>query len=121
MYRMKAGKKHRGYAANLTEFVDENGSVITDYQYNVNTTGDAKFMEDYLERQDASEQTIAIIVDGAYSGEDIQGMAGEKNIGILATDQTGRKPRDVHALFQFSDDGTEITMCPNGNIPKSSS
>lgn len=120
-YRMKAGEKHRGYAANLTEFVDENGSVITDYQYDINTTSDAKFMEEYLERQDTSEQTIAIIVDGAYSGEDIQGMASEKNIGILATDLTGRKSRDIHALFQFSDDGTEITKCPNGNIPKSSS
>ena len=30
-YRMKAGKAHRGYAANLTETVDENGSLVTYY------------------------------------------------------------------------------------------
>lgn len=39
-YRVKAGKAHRGYAANLTESVNENGSVVTDYQYDVNTRSD---------------------------------------------------------------------------------
>lgn len=36
-YRIKAGKEHRGYFANITENVDENGSLVTDYQYDVNT------------------------------------------------------------------------------------
>lgn len=32
-YREKAGKQHRGYAANVTEVSGENGSIVTDYQY----------------------------------------------------------------------------------------
>ncbi len=39
-YRKKAGKEHRGYSANITETVDENGSLVTDYQYDVNTRSD---------------------------------------------------------------------------------
>ena len=39
-YRIKAGKEHRGYSANITETVDKNGSVVTDYQYDVNTRSD---------------------------------------------------------------------------------
>lgn len=46
-YRLKAGKAHRGYSANLVEAVSEKGSVIIDYQYDVNTTSDASFIKDY--------------------------------------------------------------------------
>lgn len=34
-FRKKAGSKHRGYAANLTETVGENKSLVTDYAYNI--------------------------------------------------------------------------------------
>ena len=40
-YRIKAGKEHRGYSANITETVDKNGSVVTDYQYGF-TSEDSK-------------------------------------------------------------------------------
>lgn len=43
-YRSKAGKSHKGYSANLVESVDEKGSVIVDYQYDVNTRSDASFI-----------------------------------------------------------------------------
>lgn len=40
-YRSKAGKSHKGYSANFVEPVDKKGSVIVDYQYDVNTKSDA--------------------------------------------------------------------------------
>ena len=43
-FRTKEGKEHRGYTANLEESVDSNGSVITDYQYDVNTRSDSDFL-----------------------------------------------------------------------------
>lgn len=46
IFRSKAGKSHRGYAANITETVDENGSLITDYQYDVNTRSDVDFLSE---------------------------------------------------------------------------
>lgn len=39
-FRVKANKQYRGYVANLIETVDAKGSVITDYQYDVNTRSD---------------------------------------------------------------------------------
>ena len=36
-FRNKAGKEHRGYAANLEESVGADGSVVTEYQYEQTT------------------------------------------------------------------------------------
>lgn len=71
-YRIKAGKQHRGYAANVTEAADANGSVIMDYQYDVNTGSDSSFIKESIENAGIFGKTVAVIADGAYSGEDIQ-------------------------------------------------
>ena len=119
-YRMKAGKKHRGYAANLTEAVDGNGSVVTDYQYDANTRSDASFIKEALDHVERSEETGALIADGAYSGMEIQAKASEKNIGVLTTGLSGRKVREDLEQFTFSEDGTKILACPEGNRPRTS-
>ena len=64
-YRIKAGKEHRGYAANITETVDANGSVVTDYQYDVNTRSDVDFLQECIEKAEARDDVTAIIADGA--------------------------------------------------------
>lgn len=51
-YRAKAGKQHRGYVANLTETVDKKESVVTDYQYDVNTHSDAAFLKEVIAEAD---------------------------------------------------------------------
>ena len=43
-YRNKSGKLYRGYAANIEETVGENGSVVTDYQFDKNTHTDSNAM-----------------------------------------------------------------------------
>ncbi|MBO4976187.1 MAG: hypothetical protein J6C54_00335 [Lachnospiraceae bacterium] len=78
-YRSKAGKSHKGYSANLVEAVDEKGSVIVDYQYDVTTRSDASFVKEYLEKTEVSEETSALIADGAYAGEEASGLAADKN------------------------------------------
>ena len=45
-YREKAGRQHRGYVANVTEASGEEGSIITDYQYEQNTYSDSQFMKE---------------------------------------------------------------------------
>ena len=35
-YREKAGRQNRGYVANVVESVGDNGSIVTDYQYDKN-------------------------------------------------------------------------------------
>ena len=119
-YRTKAGKSHRGYAANITETVDENGSLVTDYQYDVNTRSDVDFLNEVIENAEPSEETTAIITDGAYASEAIAEQAADKNIGILTTGLRGRKPREVLTEFTLSEDGHSVVSCPSGNAPKSS-
>lgn len=120
-YRMKAGKEHRGYAANITETVDTNGSVVTDYQYDVNTRSDVDFLQESIEKAEASDDVTAIIADGAYASEDLAAQAAGKNIGLITTGLRGRKPRQILTQFVLSEDGHTVIKCPEGHVPKSSS
>lgn len=47
-YHEKAGKQYRGYAANVTESVGEDKSIITDYQFDANTHSDSDFLKEHL-------------------------------------------------------------------------
>lgn len=47
-YRNKAGKLHRGYAANLEDTVGKNGSVVTNYQHEQNIHSDSRFLQDTI-------------------------------------------------------------------------
>ena len=120
-YRFKAGKSYKGYSANIVETVDEKGSVVTDYQYDVNTRSDASFIKEYIENSDAYDETVALITDGAYSSEENQQLAADKNIGLLTTGLIGRKPREILGKFDIGEEGKTVKSCPNGNAPKSSS
>lgn len=118
-YRKKAGKEHRGYAANIVEAVDRTGSVIVDYQYDVNTHSDHDFAEETIAAMEKSGTTTALIADGAYGGDDIQEQADKKNIGVLTTGLSGRQPKDITADFSFSKDGQKLRKCANGKKPTS--
>lgn len=120
-YRMKAGKEHRGYSANITETVDKNGSLVTDYQYDVNTRSDVDYLRESLENEGTSEETTALIADGAYASEELTRKAAEKNIGLITTGLRGRKPREILTKFKLSEDGQAVLECPEGHIPQSSS
>jgi len=120
-YRMKAGKEHRGYSANITETVDKNGSLVTDYQYDVNTRSDVEYLRESLENEGTSEETTALIADGAYASDELARKAAEKNIGLITTGLRGRKPREILTKFKLSEDGQAVMECPEGHIPKSSS
>ena len=67
-FRNKAGKEHRGYAANLEESVGTNGSVVTGYQYEQNNHSDSQFIQEHLEQMDKQKERTVIATDGAYSG-----------------------------------------------------
>ena len=104
-YRFKAGKSHKGYSANVVEAVDAKGSVVTDYQYDVNTRSDASFVKEYIENTAKSEES-------AYASEGNTKLASEKNIRLMTTGLLGRKPREILGKFQINGPGTQITGCP---------
>lgn len=117
-FREKAGKEHRGYAANLEESVSPEGSVITDYQYDQNIRGDSSFLKEHLEQMPHSEDEILLVTDGAYYGDDNIKLASAKNVQLITTSLTGVETPDILAEFEFSDDGKEVLQCPAGHKPK---
>ena len=118
---MQAGKEHRGYAANITETVDENGSVVTDYQYDTNNRSDIDFLEEYINKSEVQEESTALITDTAYAGDKISELAADKNFGLITTGLHGRKPREILNEFVLSEDELSVVSCPEGHATKSSS
>ena len=55
-FRSKAGKEHRGYAANLEESVGKKGSVVTEYQYDQNNHSDSQVIQEHLEQIDKQDE-----------------------------------------------------------------
>jgi hypothetical protein len=95
--------------------------VVTDYQYDVNTRSDVDFLQESIEKAEATDDVTAIIADGAYAREDLAVQAADKNIGLITTGLRGRKPREILTQFVLSEDGRTVTQCPEGHVPKSSS
>jgi len=120
-YREKAGKKHRGYAANVVEETGEHGSVVTAYQYEQNTHSDSDFAKETIADLGNQEEKVTLIADGAYSGKENERLAQDKNIDLRTTNLTGKDAPDISADFQFNEEGTRVTECPNGQKPKSCS
>ena len=120
-FRNKAGKEHRGYAANLEESVGENGSVVTDYQYDQNNHSDSYFIQEHLEQMEKQEEGTVIITDGAYSGTENTQLAAGKNVELITTSLTGKPAPDILADFEFNEEGTKVLRCPAGYAPKSCS
>ena len=118
-YRKKAGKEYRGYAANLEESVGEQGSVVTDYQFEQNNYSDQQFIKDSIARKARQEEKVTIVADGAYDGQEIQELAAQKNIDLRTTSMTGRLPDESLADCVLSEDETSIGQCPAGNKPVS--
>lgn len=120
-YREKSGRQNRGYVANVVEESGENGSIVTDYQYEQNTHSDSDFAKEAIGSLGQQEEPVTIVADGAYSGAENEKAAAENNIELVTTNLTGKDAPDIHADFEFSEDGTSVVKCANGQTPKSCS
>lgn len=120
-FRKKAGKEYRGYVANVDESVGENGSVVTDYQFEQNNYSDSRFLKDSLERNGYQDEGSTLVADGAYFGEDNQKQAEKQNVKLVTTAITGSDVPDIYADFQLNGEGNRVLKCPAGYVPKSSS
>jgi hypothetical protein len=116
-YRFESGKHHQGYVANLTEDVGKEASVISDYDYQVNTHSDSQFLKDAIEVLGKQEEPLTLVSDGAYGGENNIAMAKDKNINLVTTNFQGKKPEDIFADFEFSPDGKKVLKCAGRQVP----
>lgn len=119
-YRVKAGKAHRGYTANVEESVSVNGSVVTDYAVDTNNTSDSTLLNRRLDSMETSDLEVTLVADGAYSGTENVNKAASKNVRLITTDLTGKDIDPVVGAFVLNKEQTRILRCPAGHEPKSS-
>lgn len=91
-YRNKNGKKHVGYALNLSETcADENPvQIVTHYDLAPNTTSDIELLKRAFPK--LSENGIKdVYTDGGYYSPDMTEVSQTQRITVHYTDMTGRK------------------------------
>jgi len=116
-YRRKAGKANKGYVGNLVETVDENGSIITSYDYAVNSHSDSSFCKETIEKLGLQETKTTLIADGAYASTENVNLAAENNIELITTALLGKTPDVIQAKFQIDLNKREVIKCPAGYKP----
>jgi hypothetical protein len=119
-YRNKGGKKHVGYALNLTETcADENPvQVVTDFEVAPNTTSDVEMLNQSLPTL-AAQGIKDLYTDGGYYSPDVMEEAKANGVTMHFTDMTGRKTsRDKLPYGQFTiEDKKTILLCPANHAP----
>ena len=116
-FRVKAGKSHHGYVANLEESCGKGGTVVTNYDYRQNSYSDSRFLKDFIADCEPVEGGATLVTDGGYDGEENVEAAAEKGIELITTDLLGKEPNDVLADFEWSEDGTKLLACAGGFEP----
>jgi hypothetical protein len=112
-YRRKGDKGHHGYVVNFVEDCGENGNIVTQYSYDVNTHSDTEFCAETIET--LGEQETVLIADGAYFSDENFKLAQENNTLLVPTALTGEKPSEIIAGFDIKEE--TIVSCPAGHIP----
>ena len=49
-FRRKAEKNHKGYVGNIIEIFDEQGAIITGYDYDINSHSDSQFCKETISK-----------------------------------------------------------------------
>lgn len=119
-YRNKNGKKHVGYALNLSETcADENPvQIVTHYDLAPNTTSDIELLKRAI--PNLSEQGIKdVYTDGGYYSPDISEEAQAQGVNVHFTDMTGRKKSNEklpYSKFEI-EDKQKVLRCPAQHKP----
>ena len=118
-YRLKAGKSHKGYVANVVEAIGKDGdSLIVDLNYNKNVHSDSEFTKEYIESRPDNAEPEILITDGAYGGEENAKLAEEKNVKLIVTALVGKQVDKHLADFEMDEKGETVTKCPMGHAPQ---
>ena len=116
-YRSKAGKDNKGYVGNLVETTDDKGSIITSYDYNVNSHSDSNFCKETIEKLGKQDDTITLIADGAYGSTTNVELAAENNIDLVTTALIGKTPEIIQSEFEINETTYKVVKCPSGETP----
>lgn len=119
-YRNKNGKKHVGYALNLSETCAEENPVqiVTHYDLAPNTTSDIELLKRAI--PNLSEHGIKdVYTDGGYYSLDITEEAQTQGVTVHFTDMTGRKKSSEkipYSEFEI-ENKQKVLRCPAKHKP----
>lgn len=116
-FRRKAGKNHKGYVGNIIETFDEQGAIITGYDYDINSHSDSQFCKETIRKLGHQNEATTLLADGAYASTDNHEQATQNNIELVTTALIGKIPNPVQGDFIIDADKHEVIKCPAGNKP----
>ena len=116
-FRRKAGKKHQGYVGNIVETFDDQGAIITGYDYAINSHSDSQFCKETIEKLGTQNEPTVLLADGAYASTDNHEQAAQNNIELVTTALLGKVPNPIQGEFIIDSDKQEVLECPAGNSP----
>ena len=116
-FREKAGEKYKGYVGNFVETFDENGAIITSFDYQQNTHSDIAFCKEVIEELGKQEDPVTLIADGAYGSVETVQLAQANNIELVTTALTGKSPDEIVANFSIDETTKTMAACPAGHAP----
>lgn len=122
-YRKKGKKDYVGYVANIAESFNDESSIITQYDLKQNIYSDQSFSNDFIEKTGKQEETVRVVVDGAYFSDDINNKAQMNNIELIPTNMTGREvsaDKEGYEDFVINETEHAVEKCPMGNVPTDS-
>lgn len=117
-YRFKQGD-HVGYVAHVVETVHPEGNIIRHMDYQPNVYSDSQFCQDTIQKMGVQEETVTLLADGAYSGQNNVKLGKEHHIALITTNFVGKKNHPCKAQFMLSEDKSCVTSCPSGQKPNS--
>lgn len=116
-FRRKAGKKHKGYVGNIVETFDDQGAIITGYDYDINSHSDSQFCKEAIAKLGVQNEPATLLADGAYASTDNHELAAQNNIELITTALLGKIPNPIQGDFIIDSDKQEVIECPAGNTP----
>ena len=116
-FRRKAGKNHKGYVGNIIETFDEQGAIITGYDYDINSHSDSQFCKETISKLGHQDEAATLLADGAYASTGNHEQATQNNIELVTTALIGKIPHPVQGDFIIDADKHEVIQCPAGNKP----
>ena len=116
-YRSKAGKDNKGYVGNMVETFDDNGAIITSYDYQKNSHSDSSFCKEIIEKLGIQDVKTTLLADGAYASIENEALAANNNIELITTALLGKSPSEIQAYFKIDSEKKEVLQCPAGKKP----
>jgi len=94
-YRRKAGRRYRGYVANVTETCDEANELqlIVDVAVEPNSADDGQMLVDAVEGLTERTEVGTLFTDGGYNGPQVDGAMARHPVELYQTGiRGGRAP-----------------------------